>query len=348
MNRLTWSVAVCSLLLLAGCEQTEQAQTARSAPSVHLVEVTRATLEPVSIHRTRTGTLRAERVVNIHAREAGEIRSLPFYPGDSVAQGAVLVELDDVLLRAELGRARAALSEAQQNLERLRQLTGRNLVSHEDLLRRETQARVARADVDILETRLAYTRIEAPFEGVISERLVEPGGVVERYDHLLTLIDPTQLIAQVSLSELVLAQLSVGDPVSVSIDALGGESVPAHVSRIYPQVDPVTRRGELEIRLASPPARAKPGQLIRVKLATADKPRLMLPFGALLFEEQPFVYVVNREGSVERRTLVTGIRLGDQIEILDGIEPGDRIVVRGFLGLTPGKAVSVVNAEPAS
>ncbi|KEA65166.1 putative RND efflux membrane fusion protein [Marinobacterium lacunae] len=333
-------------LLVVGCTQEEPAATGRSGgPRVHLVETIDARLSTVSLERSRSGTLRYLREVEIHTQEAGQITQLPGYPGDRVKSGELLVRLDDRLLRSEYNRARASLREAQQNLARLRELAANRLVSREELLRRETEAEVAAADLELLQTRLSYTEIKAPFDAVITARLSEPGNVAERYDHLLTLADPAGLVVDVSLSELVLAQMSVGDPVEVVIDALGPAAQTALVSRIYPQVDPITRRGTLEIRLSPIPDGARAGQFVRVRLQTAARERLLVPFSALRFDNTSFLYVVNASAQVERRDVVTGSRLADRIEILDGVAPGERVVTRGFLGLVPGQSVEVVSLE---
>ncbi len=338
-------IGVCLLLaaLLQGCGSGDNGKVPMTkAVKPHLVEVVEVMPRRVAVQRTRSGTLRSYRSVEIQTQEAGRITALPWYPGDRVGAGELLAALDDTLLGAELARAKAGLREAQQNLARLRKLAAKSLVSSEELLRRQTEAEVAAADVQVLETRLSYTRILAPFDGVITERLSEPGNIAEDQTHLLTLADPTQLVVDVTVSELVLAQLQLGDPVAVVIDALGAEPHRAHISRIYPQVDPVTRRGTLEVRLEPVPDGARAGQFVRVELKTAERERLLVPFSALRFEEGTYLYLVQPDGRVEQRTVVTGSRLADEIEILEGIASGDRVVTRGFLGLTPGKAVQIV------
>lgn len=342
------STALCfSLgLLLIGCDRSESPGSGNPAAlQTHLVEAVEVQPVQVSLERSRSGTLRYLREVEIHTQEAGQITVMPGYPGDRVDAGELLVRLDDRLLRSELNRARASLREAQQNLARLRELAANRLVSREELLRRETEAEVTAADLELLETRLSYTAIEAPFAGVITQRMSEPGNVAERYDHLLTLADPEVLVVDVSLSELILAQLSVGDPVAVVIDALGAKPQPAVVSRLYPQVDPVTRRGTLEIRLDPVPEGARAGQFVRVQLETAARQRLLAPFSALRFDNGSFLYVVSADNEVARRDIVTGSRLADRIEILEGLQPGERVVTRGFLGLVAGQKVQVVSLD---
>lgn len=343
---------VLAVVLLQGCDATEQnGATSARVVKPHLVEVVEVQPRAVALERTRSGTLRAQRSVAIRTQEAGRITALPGYPGDRVSAGELLAALDDTLLRAELARAQAGLREAQQNLARLRKLAAKSLVSNEDLLRRETEAEVAAADVRVLETRLSYTRILAPFDGVISERLSEPGNIAQAQTQLLTLLDPTRLVVDVTVSELVLAQLQVGDAVSVVVDALGAAPHSAHISRISPQVDPVTRRGALEVRLQPVPAGARAGQFVRVTLKTAERERLLVPFSALRFDADTYLYVLSVDGKAEQRKVITGSRLADEVEILEGLKSGDRVVTRGFLGLNAGKAVQVVGqpvAEPAA
>ncbi|WP_168927390.1 efflux RND transporter periplasmic adaptor subunit [Nitrincola alkalilacustris] len=329
--------------LLAACGNEAPARTGPPPTRDHLVEVHRAELVNAAIERVRTGSLRASTEVKLFTQEEGRITALPYYPGDAVKQGDLVAQLDDALLSAQLQRARAQLAQARQDLERVRSLAQRNLVSTEELLRRETELESARAEEAILSTRLSYTRILAPFDGVITERLSETGNIAQRYTHLLTLADHSTLVADVTLSELVLANLVEGGSAEITIDALGGGGrFTGTISRIYPNVDPITRRGQIEVALHPVPQGARPGQLVRVNLSSTAGERLLVPFSALRFDQNEYMYVIDDAASVVRKPVVTGLRIGDQVEVLQGIEPGDKIVTRGFLGLTEGREVRVV------
>ena len=119
------------------------------------------------------------------------------------------------------------------------------------------------------------------------------------------------------------------------------------VSRIFPNLDPVTRRGTVEVELKPVPAGARPGQLCRVQLKTSDASRLLVPFSALRRDQAgEYVYSVDAENKVHRTTVVGGLRIDEQVEILDGISEGQNVVTKGFLDLTPGKKVKIVSREP--
>lgn len=314
----------------------------------HLVEVAVVERDAVSHAVVRTGTLRARREVRIHTQEEGSIVEFPYFEGDRVEAGAVVARLDDDLMRAQLDRARATLQQAEADVERLRRLTQNRLVSEDELTRAETAVRVARADVAMLEPRLGYTVIRAPFTGLVAERLAEPGDALPRHSHLMTLIDPASLLTQVTVSELLIPLLSVGDAVEVRVDALGDSRHPGRIQRIHPTVDPRTRLGIIEVELDPAPPGMRPGQFARVSLTAPADERPLIPFSALRRDERgEYAYVVNSESMTERRAVRSGLRIGDRVEILDGLGAGEQVVRRGFLGLSADQKVRVISRNEA-
>jgi membrane fusion protein (multidrug efflux system) len=333
---------VCLAVYLKGCSPPSE-PAARTEEPVHLVETAPAVSDSLSVVRTRTGTLRALREVKVYTQEEGRITALPVYEGDRVAAGDVVVRLDDALIKAQLERATATRKQAEQNLNRLKELRGKKLVSEDEYTRAQTQLEVSQADERLLKTRLGYTTIASPINGVVSERLSEPGNVAERYQQLLTISDPSSLVTELPVSELILPHLAVGDVARVRIDALGDRVYEGHITRIYPTLDPVTRRGTIEVEITPVPEGAAPGQLCRVELSTQAARRRVIPFSALRRDEHgEYVYVVDDAGRAQRVDVTSGLRLGEKVEILKGLEDGQQVVTRGFLNLTPGMPVKRV------
>lgn len=274
---------------------------------------------------------------------------LPYYEGDRVSAGEVLARQDDSLLEAQFQKAQAQRRQAEADLRRLDQLQGRKLVSEDEQARAATAVEVASAEEKLLHTRLAHTRLHAPFAGVISARLAEPGDVLPTFSHILTLTDPSSLVTEVKVSELLLPTLVVGDTAQVRIDALGSRDFEGRISRIFPTIDADTRQGTLEVVLEPAPAGARPGQFCRVKLQGRPVPRLSIPFAGLRRDLQgEFVYRLADGGTAQRRAVITGLNLGDRIEVLEGLEAGMRVVVQGFLGLSDGMAVQITGGDAAS
>lgn len=330
-------------LLLVGCSKppvAEPEKMAKRTPPPHLVEIVTLMPREVSTSHQRSGTLRARRRVRIHNQEEGEITAMPFYEGDAVKAGELLIQLNDDLLSAQLDKARANTRLARVNLKRINNLVSKRAASDDELAKARNALDVALAEQKLLQTRLGHTRIMAPFDGLVAERKAEPGDVAAKYSHLLTLTDPHSLVIEIQLSELLLPHIKPGDPVQVSIDALGGGSFAGRIRRIHPELDPVTRQGVVEISLDPIPEGARAGQFARVTLETARTPRMLIPFEAVKRDRQgKYVYRLDQQQQALRTAVTTGLRIGGDIEILQGLEPGERIVGRGFLGLSEGKKV---------
>ncbi|HID49918.1 MAG TPA: efflux RND transporter periplasmic adaptor subunit, partial [Chromatiales bacterium] len=335
-------------LVVAGCEKPSRAT--RGGPGVVPVQVVTAERSPLQADRIVTGSLQAVTWVRLFNEEPGRIIELPYQPGDAVEAGTLLVRIDDRLIRAELNKANANLKQAKVDLRRLRTLSQKQLASQDELARAETALILAQAEVNLLQTRLDHTRIKAPFAGIISERFFEPGDVVSLHSHILSLIDPRRLKVVVRISELLLANLEPGEVVQVRVDALGEQYYPATVARVFPTIDPRTRKGYLEARLQDLPPGARPGQLSRVRIHTESTPRLNVPFAAIRYDSRgEYVYRIGADDTAHQVRIRTGIHLGNRIEVIEGLAEGDRVIVKGFIGLRDGSQVKPVAAteEPA-
>jgi len=332
---------------LAGCERDKTTPASTIKP--HLVEVATAELKDVSVSRQRNGTLRAIQEIQIFNQEEGQIAKLPFFEGDHVDKNQVVARLDDRLLRSQLKRAQAITRKAETDLAQIKNLVARKLTTQTELTRIETELAVAKAEQEALQTRLSYFVIRSPISGVVTQRNTEPGNIAEQYSHLMTIADQRTLITEVQLSELLLNSLEVGDEVSVQIDALQVREnqhsfLSGKISRIYPDINALTRKGTLEIALFPVPEGARAGQFVRVTLTSQRAERLLIPFIALRRSiEGEYVYTINRNNQVQITPVETGLEIGEQIEILDGLQGGEVVVIRGFTNLRDNKEVKIVN-----
>ncbi|MDH3319512.1 MAG: efflux RND transporter periplasmic adaptor subunit, partial [Betaproteobacteria bacterium] len=212
---------VAMLAALFGCGSESNGKPAAPAPRAHLVELAIAEPGRLAYTADRAGSLRAVREVRIVNQEEGRLTEVRVRESDRVAAGEVLVRYDDRILRAELDKASATLGQAELDHERSRQLKEKGFVSEDAVSRAATALEIARAQVRLLRARVQHMTIATPFDGVVAQRLVEPGNVTSQHTHLLTVIDPSQLVTDVNVSELVMPYLEVGDKAEVRIDALG-------------------------------------------------------------------------------------------------------------------------------
>jgi len=337
----------CAIIALIGCgDSSDSAAKKRKQRPAQLVELATVKTQPIQHKSLRTGTLKARKTIRIFNQEEGSLTSLPFYEGDLVNKGDVLLKIDDKLLRAQFDKANATLEQTRQDLKRLQKLRKKRLVAEDEVNRARTALNVAEAEQRLLATRLSYTSLASPINGVISERRAEPGDVAPRHSHLLTLIDTDTLITEVAVSDLLIPILKVGDDVEIRIDALPEQSFPGRILRIHPTLNASTRNGIVEIILEPAPPGAKPGQFCRVTLLSAVTERKLIPFSALRQDSDgSYVYSVDAEDKVKRSRITTGLRFAEQIEVLSGLEPGQRIVTKGFLGIKPGKKIRTADRD---
>jgi len=333
------------LIALSACSDSPTDQP-KAKSKLHFVEAYVVKRQDLAVNHSRSGSLRARREVRILNQEEGTITKLPFFEGDTVKKEQMVAQLDDELLLAQLARVNATLHKAELDAKRVRGMVRRKLSSEEELARVETDLEIAQADQRLLNTRIGYTRISSPINGIVTQRLSEPGNFAERFTHLLTIADPASLITEVSVSGMIMANIKPGEQANVRIDALGDHGFAGRVTRIHPSLDPVTRQGIVEVELKPVPAGARPGQLCLVTFSTEIRQRLSIPFRAIRRDkDSEYVYVINAKDEVEQKNIRSGQRIGEQVEIIDGLAENQRVVSKGFLGLQTGTKVKVVSGD---
>jgi len=338
-TRLLWLFIT---LLITACDNTSSQKPSRK-PSAQLIETVSVTRQSISIKQTITGTLQATRTVRVINQVPGLLTALPAYPGDIVKQGQTLVQLDDALLKSEVEKAKATLKQTKVDYRRLKDLAPRKLASESEVAQALTLNNIAEADLNLKQKELSHSQIKAPFDGVISQRLVEPGDVIPLHNHLLTLIDTSSLKAEIHLSELLLPLIKTGNQVEITIDALGEQKFQGKIQRIYPVINKDTRQGTIEVVLNPVPSGAIAGQFCRVTIHTQSKSRLMISYDTVRHDKQGAYVFAYIDGKAKRINITTGIQSGELIEVLNGLTENQQIISKGFFGLKDGKSVTRIS-----
>ena len=262
----------------------------------------------------------------------------------------------------EVISAIARRTEAEQAVARSRQLAARNLLPAQDLERAETQLQTAKAAYDAAlasarnllaevsarsaalkgaSRELQDTVIRAPFEGVVAERLVSAGQFVRVQTPVMRIVrlHPLRLTAQIP--ERFAPAIRVGQTIGVRVDAYPDRAVEGRVTRISPDVDQRSRAFAIEAAVPNLDGALKPGTFARVRLVTdqVDK-TVAVPVTALQTRYGRTVVFVVRDGTLAAAEVKLGDRLGQRVEILEGITAGTVIVADGVEGLTAGQAVA--------
>lgn len=341
---------VISALLLAGCQGDDAKDAAEDEEEVTLIPVEIATLARGDVFAVYTGTASLETDADalVIAKVSGEVVELLAEEGDRVKEGQVLAQLDGDRLRLEMERSRANLRKLEQEYERNLKLFDRGLVSSgafEDL---KYELDALRAAYRLAQLEYSYTEIRAPIAGVVSERHIRLGNNISVNEPAfrVTAMDP--LVAYIHIPEREFRRLEPGQTAQLTLDAIPGQRFPAAVQRISPVVDPATGTFKVTLEIPDPSGTLKPGMFGRFNIVWDRRSDVLLaPRAAILDDDVSEAVFVVVDGKAERRSIRTGYVQGEQVEVIDGLEGDEQIVVIGQAGLRDGASVEVVHRGAA-
>lgn len=332
-----------ALLGLAGCGGDGQNQPGASgAPPVTITAHTVATAQWVDTVEA-LGTAQAKESVTLTAKVTEVVRKVRFADGDRVEEGDVLVELTGQAEVANLREAQAAANEAQQQLSRLEPLVAQGTIPRAQIDTQRAARDSARARADSIRARLAERVISAPFAGVLGFRQVSDGALVTPGTVIATLDDTSIIKLDFSVPEVLLATLAVGQSIAAGSVAYPDREFAGIVSSIGSRVDPITRAVAVRAELPNPDGLIKPGMLMTVELMTQPRQTLAIPELALIqVGSRQSVFRIKDDNSVEQISVRSGARRRGEVEIVEGLNPGERIVLEGTGKLRPGAVIAVV------
>lgn len=300
---------------------------------------------------TVSGNVEPIRTVEVNAQLAGALESVNVEEGSVVREGAVLATLDDREIAAQLANAEASHELAKATFERAERLRDRQVITLAEYERDRAALASAVAQLEQLRTRIGYATVTSPISGVVTEKLVEAGHAVGNQTRLFTIADVSTLVVRVRVSELDVVQIRQGDRADVVLDAFPGQVLEGWVRRIFPSADPASRLVPVEVALSGTDARtARPGFLARIAFALGSKENVRLvPASAIVNDGSGNTAVFVVENDVAARRLVrTGVTSEGRVEIVDGVETGEVVVITGTNNLRDGMAVRIVNGAAAA
>ena len=332
---------------------TEQAMSNRPAP-VHTVTATEASTATWQPRIRSVGSLSAVRGVDIAAEIDGRVTAVEVEDGVTVEAGDVLVRLDDDGLRADLRGARAEARLAEIELERQRRLRRQNANSEADVDRAESELEQARSRVDSVRAALEKKTIRAPFAGRVGIVEVDLGQFIGVGHGIVTLqtLDPIHVDFTVPQQEL--ARIETGQPVEAEADAYPERTFEGRIVAISPRVNQSTRNVSVRARMGNADGVLRPGMFVQAAVRLPEEQDVVtLPQTAIAYN--PYgdsVFLVNEEQAdngdtqlrVERKFVRTGATRGDQVQILEGVKPGQRVVTSGQLKLRNGSRITIDNS----
>ncbi|WP_416200032.1 efflux RND transporter periplasmic adaptor subunit [Thioalkalivibrio versutus] len=283
--------------------------------------------------------------VRLAARTDGVVEAVHVEEGDRVEQGDTLIELDVAEERAELARAEAHVEEARLEYARSAELRDEGIASRASYERARAVLRSAESERSLWQARVDYGTLAASRDGVITERMVEPGEAVAARDTLLELVDTTTLVLRPGVSELDVRDLVVGQDVPIRLDAFPDADYVAKIRRIFPAASPDSQQVTVEVALPAEAAvnGVRPGNLARIRMTVDERPDALAVPAAAIGEDgdQRYVYVVVDE-QLERRSVETGVTRGPWTEITDGLADGEIVLATNPIDMREGQRVRIV------
>lgn len=335
--------------LLGACHGGREQATKPQEDAPVQVHLTRLSVGPI----TRSVILPAQVIpfqqATLYAKVSGYLKTITVDKGDRVMSGVVLARIEIPELVAARARQEAELRAAEADYTRLKE----SLQKLPDLVVPDTvdQARgrfeVARASLEQSETLLRYATITAPFSGIITQRFVDPGALIQAggaNSAIVALMDFSKVRLQTAVPEGEASRVAVGQPVLVTTDNLPGMQFEGKVTRFSYALDSASRTMLAEVILENPNLALRPGMLVTAKIGIERKESaLLMPAEALVLEKaNAFAFGVSGD-KAKKRPIKVGFNDGKSVEVQDGLNASDTVILTGKLKLSDGQTVQVAS-----
>lgn len=347
-------VAAAAVLAACGKKDTAAVDTTVQLSATDVAEAAVMEIAPTVVV---SGALDPADVVRVRAQVGGTLRDVKVDRGSRVTKGQLLARVDaqGVLGNAEGAKAGVAAAEAgvavaQQRLEGSKKLFAAGALSAVDMKAAQAgydaavaQLAAAKAANAGAAEAAAHTQLKAPFDGFVSERVLEEGESVKGEDPVFTVVNPKTLELKGQVGAADAARVRVGQPVSFTVDAMTSQQFSGSVWRVDPVANAATRQVGVFVRLPNGAGKVVAGQFAHGRIRTGSAAKVVaVPSTAVRgAADKPFVLVVDG-GAVHRRSVVTGARNDDAgvVAITSGLKAGERVVVSAGIELADGTKVS--------
>lgn len=337
------SLGILMAMITAACgvgEASTPVASNESAAAPLPVEVVSPTKAEINATYHTTTTLGSDRDAPVIARVSGEVVDILVEEGDRVNEGQVLARLDGERLRLEMERARANLDWTAREYERMVSLHERGLVSSASFEGMKYDLDSLRATWELKKLNYSYTNIRATISGVVSARDIKIGQHLDVNDTAFRVTDTTELVAHLKIPQSELAKFSAGHEAKIRVDAMPDEVFIARIDRISPTIDMRNGTFRATAYVDNSAGRLAPGMFGRFDIAYEKRvDALTIPAAAIIEEDNEVVVYVVTDGEALRRPVTIGIEDNGLVEVLDGLDENDQIVVTGQRSLRDGSRV---------
>jgi len=351
--RNTRSVALATALaasLLAGCSGAPEEVAADVAPEAPPTNVSAQKIEPATLRDVLelAGRLEPWVEVEVSTELGGTVTEIGFEKGRHVSKGQILARIGTDLLEASLAEADAGLVAAEANFQKTKELFDRQAVPRQELVAATSTFKQAEARVAQAKLRVARSIIESPVAGVAISREIEAGEVVPPGSLLTVIHDVSRLKATAGVPESDISRFRVGSEAAIEVDAYPGREFTGRIHFLGPAATGQNRSFPVEIEIDNRKGELRPGMIVRVSLTRrVYESAVVVPRDAVLERDTGNVVFVLSDGRAEIRDVETGPSAHGRIVLLEGVVPGESLIVSGHRNLVDGQKVRAVASERA-
>jgi len=351
-------ILILSFLCCRPQEQEKPQEESFGAARVTVFEVSK---QRISEKLVFTGIIEAWQSINVTPEIGGRIAKIYVEEGDRVQKGQLLAELDTRAARLQMEQAEAAVAvaqanynDAEKNMERMERLIKENAVSEQQYEKikltfesAEALLNQAKAAQNLSMYNLDVSIMEAPFSGVVASKNTEVGDVINPMmgglssnSGVVTLMDFSKVKIEVDVSHQDVVRIKKGQSASMAVSVFPGRVFPGRVSVVNLTADPTTKKFHVEVAADNPDLILRPNTFGEIFIeVSSHEDALVVPQNAIL--ENKYVFVVNEDNTVRRQNVSLGLENTDMVEILSGVQSGDKVVVEGSYGLDNGTKIEI-------
>ena len=285
------------------------------------------------------GTVRAKLRAAIEPKVSARIETLLVAPGQIVKAGDLIAQLDAREIQAKVDQALALREQATRDLARTRELLDKKITTQADFDAVQARARMAEGAAREVETMLGYTKVVAPFDGIVTRKLADVGDLAAPGKPIIEMEDPGAIRFEADVPEALIGHLKIGAKLPVQV-AAGAAPIEATVVEVAPVADPASRT--FLVKLDLPAAEGtRSGQFGRVWVQTGESKSIRVPTSAIMVRGQMECVFVVENQHAQLRIVRTGKLTAGEVTILSGVSSGERVVSEGAESLRDGQRVTL-------
>ncbi len=354
-------LGLSAMIVVNACGKSDKVSAAETAKLETMVvgpeNITVASNGSIMTGPSISGTLEPDREAVLRAQVSGSVLQTYADQGQAVNAGTVLARIDAsgiqdayTSARAGLVSARNAADVAAKDLARNEKLLTAGAIAERDIDQSRRASIAAQAALEDANSRLATaekayrsTTVTAPFSGVVSERPVSAGDVVQPGTALFTVVDPSSMRLEASVPAEQLASIRIGVPVNFTVSGYPGREFVGRITRINPTADPTTRQVRIYVSIPNEGRALVGGLFANGRMSTATKMGLVVPQAAVDVRGSIPSVVRIKQGKAEKVPVKIGLtdKTSETIEVLSGLQPGDTLLMGAAMGITPGTPVRI-------